>query len=216
MDTRGLLVRLEAKPGKDDEIVQLFRSALPMVNQEHDTTAWFAVRFGRSEYAIFDTFPTDEARDSHLHGPIARTLVERSAELFASPPKIQKFDVLAEKLPPASPPHAGNPLDAKGLLMTFKAKKGNEHEVEAFLRQAEAAVAEEPKTTAWFALRLDDGAYGIFDAFPDPGGRFAHLTGRVPRVLAKHALSLLGSVPDLAMLNVVAEKLPTASPPAGG
>lgn len=94
-------------------------------------------------------------------------------------------------------------------MLTFKAKSGHEQEVEEFLREAKSLVKDEPKTTAWFAIRLDDGNYGIFDVFPDNGGRFAHLTGRVPRELTKHALSLLGSMPDMDMLNVVAEKIDT-------
>ena len=65
---------------------------------------------------------------------------------------------------------------------------------------------QEPKTIAWFAIRLDDSHFGIFDVFPDNGGRFAHLTGHVPRELAKHSLSLLGSVPDIGMLDVVDAK----------
>jgi hypothetical protein len=36
---------------------------------------------------------------------------------------------------------------------------------------------------------------------------FAHLTGRVPRELAKRSLTLLGSMPDMEMLSVEAEKL---------
>jgi hypothetical protein len=67
---------------------------------------------------------------------------------------------------------------------------------------------EEPETTAWFAIRTEDNKYGIFDVFPDHGGRFKHLTGHVPRELAKHALSLLGSVPDTDLLDVVEEALP--------
>jgi hypothetical protein len=65
-------------------------------------------------------------------------------------------------------------------------------------------VQEEPGTVAWFALQMESGAYGIFDVFPDNGARFAHLTGRVPRELTKHALSLLGGMPDMDMLQVLA------------
>lgn len=68
-------------------------------------------------------------------------------------------------------------------------------------------MVDEPETVAWFAILTDDNQYGIFDVFPDHGGRFKHLTGHVPRELAKHALSLLGSVPDPDLLNVLAEKL---------
>ena len=78
-----------------------------------------------------------------------------------------------------------------------------------FLRSAKAFVDEEPQTTAWFAIRLADGHYGIFDVFPDHGGRFAHLTGHVARELAKHALTLLGSLPDPELPNVIASKLDT-------
>ena len=70
-------------------------------------------------------------------------------------------------------------------------------------------VGDEPKTTAWFAIQTDEGEFGIFDVFPDNGGRFAHLVGHVPRELAKHALTLLGSMPDMELLSVEAEKLDT-------
>jgi quinol monooxygenase YgiN len=203
MISRGLLVRLEAKPGKDDDVEQFLRSALPLVQAEAGTKAWFAVRFGRGEYGIFDVFPDDAARDAHLNGPVAQALKQRGNELFAKPPEIHKLDVLADKLPAAS----NGAHDTKGLLLTFKAKSGHEMEVEQFLRSAQPLVMDEPKTTAWFAIHTDDGEYGIFDVFPDNGGRFAHLAGHVPRELAKRALTLLGSMPEMEMVSVEAEKL---------
>jgi quinol monooxygenase YgiN len=203
MISRGLLVRLEAKPGKDEDVEAFLRSALPLVQKEAGTIAWFAVRFGRGEYGIFDVFPDDEARDAHLAGPVAQALNERAGELFAQAPRIQKLVVLADKMPTA----ATREPDTKGLLLTFKAKSGHEPEVEQFLRDAQPVVMDEPRTTAWFAIHTDEGEYGIFDVFPDNGGRFAHLAGGVPRELAKHALTLLGSMPDLEMLTVEAEKL---------
>jgi quinol monooxygenase YgiN len=202
MVTKGLLVRLEAQHGKDEEVEEFLRSALPIVRQEAATTAWFAIRFGRSDYGIFDVFPDDAGRDAHLTGEVAKALMARADSLFAKPPQIQKLDVLAEKLPGG----AFEPT-TKALLLTFKAKTGHQQAVETFLRDAQPIVQEEPKTTAWFAIHLDDGDYGIFDVFPDAGGRFAHLTGHVARELAKHALTLLGSLPDPELLDVLAEKL---------
>jgi quinol monooxygenase YgiN len=202
MDTCGLLVRLEARPGKDDDIEDFLQSALPLVLKEPDTTAWFGIRFGRSEYGIFDVFPDDAARQAHLSGPVAQALRQEVGELFAAAPKIQKLDVLAEKLPVV--PHE---VDTKGLLLTFKAKAGHQQDVEEFLRYAQPLVIEEENTTAWFAIHLESGEYGIFDTFPDHGSRFYHLTGHVPRELAKKAFSLLGSMPDMEMLGVTAEKL---------
>jgi quinol monooxygenase YgiN len=202
MVTRGLLVRLEVKPGNDAVAEDVLRSALPMVRAEAATTAWFAIRFGRSEYGIFDVFPDDAGREAHLEGPVAHALADAGDTVLAGAPRIQKLDVLADKLPVTS---SGEPV-TKALLLTFKAKSGHESQVEQFLRDAQPLVEQEPKTVAWFAVRLDDGHFGIFDVFPDNGGRFAHLTGRVPRELAKHALSLLGSVPDIEMLDVVEAK----------
>jgi quinol monooxygenase YgiN len=204
MTNSGLLVRLEVKPGKDDDVERLLHSALTMAQEEPATTAWFAIRFGRSEYGIFDAFPDNAARVAHLAGPIAQALLEQKEILLAHAPEIQEFDVLADKLPV---PGATIEPVTKGLLLTFKAKSGHEQQVEQFLRDALAMVQQEARTTAWFAIRLDDGEYGIFDAFPDNGARLAHLTGHVPRELAKHALSLLGGVPDMDMINVLAAKL---------
>jgi hypothetical protein len=83
----------------------------------------------------------------------------------------------------------GAPADDvhKGLLMTFATKAGHENDVEQFLRGSREIVEEEDGTLAWFALKFEDGHYGIFDVFPDTKSRLAHLAGRVPQELAKHA-----------------------------
>ena len=99
MVTVALLVRLEAKPGKEEEVESFLRGALPLAEQEAATTAWFALRIGRSTFGIFDAFPDEEGRNAHLTGPIAAALMARAADLLASPPVIEKVDVLAGKLP---------------------------------------------------------------------------------------------------------------------
>ena len=95
----GLLVRLVAKAGKESEVEEFLRSALPIVRQEPATTAWFAIRFGGSEFGIFDVFPDEAGRDAHLSGAVAAALMQRAGELLAKPPQIEKIDVLADKLP---------------------------------------------------------------------------------------------------------------------
>ena len=203
MVTQGLLVRLEARHGRDREVQAFLESAVALVEGEPATTAWFAVRFGRSEYGIFDVFPDEAGRDAHLAGPVAAALEEQVKELFAEPPRIQRASILAHKVPDA---RLAEPV-TKGLLLTFKAKSGHEQDVEQFLRNAESLVMDESGTTAWFALRLDGGDYGIFDVFPDNSTRFAHLVGHVPRELAKHARTLLGGMPDMHMLDILADKV---------
>jgi len=96
MTTKGLLVRLEAKSGKEAEVEAFLRSAVPLVQQEPATTAWFAIRMGQSEFGIFDVFPDDAGRDAHLSGAVAKALMEKASTLLAKPPSIEKIDVLAE------------------------------------------------------------------------------------------------------------------------
>jgi len=96
MDTKGLFVKLKAKPGKEHDVEDFLKSAVPLVEQEPGTKAWFAVDLGNSEYAIFDVFPDEKSRDAHLKGPIAKALMANADALLAKAPDIQKLDVLAE------------------------------------------------------------------------------------------------------------------------
>lgn len=97
--TVGLLVRVEAKPGKESDVADFLAGALSLAQQEPATIAWFAVRFGPSSFGIFDVFPDDAGRQTHLSGPIGSALMARSDELFSQPPSIEQIDILATKLP---------------------------------------------------------------------------------------------------------------------
>lgn len=95
----ALLVRLEAKPGKEAEVEGFLKSGLAIVQNEPETVAWFAIRMGTSTFGIFDAFPTDVGRQAHLAGRVAAALMAKAADLLAKPPVIEKVDVLAAKLP---------------------------------------------------------------------------------------------------------------------
>ncbi|HEX4207843.1 MAG TPA: antibiotic biosynthesis monooxygenase [Ktedonobacteraceae bacterium] len=95
----ALLVQLEAKPGKEAEVESFLRGALPLVQAEPATTAWFAIRLGPTTFGIFDAFPDEAGRQAHLAGPVAAALMQKAPELFAQPPAIGSIDVLASKLP---------------------------------------------------------------------------------------------------------------------
>lgn len=95
----ALLVRLEAKPGKETEVADFLRQGLPLVEEEPDTVAWFGIQLGPSTFGIFDAFPDDSGRQAHLAGRVAAALMAKAADLFAQPPAIEKVDVLAAKLP---------------------------------------------------------------------------------------------------------------------
>lgn len=99
MVTLGLWVRLEAKPGREDDVEQFLVGAGDLVDAEPGTTAWFAARLGPTTFAIFDVFESEDGRDVHLRGAVASALGEKAADLFAEAPAIEKLDVLASKLP---------------------------------------------------------------------------------------------------------------------
>ena len=99
MVTVGLLVTLEAKPGRESDVQRFLEGGLALVNDEPETTAWFAIRIGPSTFGIFDVFPSDAGRQAHLQGRVAEALMAQAADLFSSPPDIQPIDVLAAKLP---------------------------------------------------------------------------------------------------------------------
>ena len=99
MVTVGLLVTLEAKPGREADVQRFLEGGLALVNEEPETTAWFAIRMGPTTYGIFDVFPSDAGRQAHLQGRVAEALMAQAADLFADAPDIQPIDVLAAKLP---------------------------------------------------------------------------------------------------------------------
>jgi quinol monooxygenase YgiN len=98
----ALFVRLEAKPGKEEEVASFLKSGLTLVQQEPATVAWFGIRLGTSTFAIFDAFPDEAGRQAHLNGRVAAALMAKAGELLAQPPTIEKADVLAAKIPGSS------------------------------------------------------------------------------------------------------------------
>ncbi len=99
-------------------------------------------------------------------------------------------------------------MNRVALFVQLEAKPGKEADVEAFLKQGAALVREEPKTVAWFAVRMAPNLFGIFDAFADESGRQAHLTGKVAAALMQKAPDLFAKPPEIRKIDVLAEKLP--------
>lgn len=94
----ALFVRLQAKSGKEAEVEKFLAGALPLAEKEPGTPVWFALKFGKSEFGIFDAFPDDAARGAHLTGPIAAALLKNADALLAQPPRIERIDLLASKV----------------------------------------------------------------------------------------------------------------------
>jgi quinol monooxygenase YgiN len=93
------------------------------------------------------------------------------------------------------------------LYVPLHAKPDKAEELQAFLREAQILAEQETGTAAWFALRLDDTHFAIFDAFPDEASRQAHVDGEIAKQLMAHADDLLADPPQLHEFDVVASKL---------
>jgi quinol monooxygenase YgiN len=95
----ALFARLEAKAGRENDVVEFLGQGLALANQESTTLMWFALRLGPTTFAIFDAFADEAGRQRHLTGPIAQALMAQAPALFAAPPAIEPLDVLGAKLP---------------------------------------------------------------------------------------------------------------------
>jgi quinol monooxygenase YgiN len=93
----ALFVRLEAKPGKEQEVADFLRGGLAIVQEEPATIHWYALQLGPSTFGIFDTFPEEAGRQAHLSGQVAAALMAKAPDLLAEPPSIEKVDLLAVK-----------------------------------------------------------------------------------------------------------------------
>lgn len=96
--TVGLLVRIEALPGREQDVENFLQNGLALVEEEPATVRWFAIRFGPSSFGIYDAFPDDSGRQAHLSGKVGRALAENTGILFEQP-SIEPVDVIAEKPP---------------------------------------------------------------------------------------------------------------------
>src|SRR5215510_5561512 len=97
MEKIAVLARVEAKPGKENEVLAFLKSALEIAMGEAGTVRWYALQLGPSTFGIFDTFETNEGRTAHLNGQIAAALMANASELLRKEPVIEMVDLIAVK-----------------------------------------------------------------------------------------------------------------------
>ena len=93
----SIIVLIEAKPGKENEVAELLVTARALAVEESFTRTWYAFRTGPRTFGIFDTFDDEASRKKHLEGRIAQALFGKADELLASPPELRMADVVAAK-----------------------------------------------------------------------------------------------------------------------
>jgi quinol monooxygenase YgiN len=196
MISKALLFRFESQT--DEDTMDTFLESLSAsVSWEKTTQAWFGIRYMRGEFGVFVCFQDEEGRKSHLAGESAANFFAAEKRLMTAPPRTAPLDILASKMPKVLQDVT------KGLVLRFKAKAGQEAAVAEFLRNAKTAIEAEAGTLAWFGNQYDETHFGMFGVFADNGARFAHLTGQVPRELAKNAFTLFGGMPEMHLVDVM-------------
>ncbi len=93
-----------------------------------------------------------------------------------------------------------------GVLAFLEAKPEKGADLAAFLESGRAIAAAEQGTATWYAFKLEDSTYGIFDTFESEDARNAHLEGEIPRALARVGPELLAKDPEIRLVDVVAVK----------
>jgi quinol monooxygenase YgiN len=97
-------------------------------------------------------------------------------------------------------------MDKVAILVLLTAKAGKEKEVEEFLKSAQPLAAREPGTTTWYALKIGDSKFAIFDTFKDEAGQDAHFAGDIAKALFAKAEELFSTAPLVEKLEILASK----------
>ena len=93
-----------------------------------------------------------------------------------------------------------------GILALLEAKPGKGDELAAFLKAGRDLAVAEEGTVTWYAFKISDTSYGIFDTFATGDARTAHINGQIPAALAEVSADLLARAPDIQPVNLVAVK----------
>ena len=93
-----------------------------------------------------------------------------------------------------------------GILALLEAKAGKGDELAAFLKSGRDLAVAEEGTVTWYAFKISDTSYGIFDTFATGDARTAHINGQIPAALAQVSADLLARAPDIQPVNLVAVK----------
>ncbi|GAA3511195.1 antibiotic biosynthesis monooxygenase [Aquimarina addita] len=93
----GLKATLIAKKETADEVASFIKEAVVLAKQEEKTLTWYSFRVDEVTFGIFDTFETEDGREAHLNGEIAKALMKHADRLLAEPPSIEKIEILSAK-----------------------------------------------------------------------------------------------------------------------
>ncbi len=206
-------IPLQPAAGQENELSAFLKQGAQLVQAtEPETLLWTALQSSDlSQCAIFDTFPTESARDAHFAGQVAAALNANASTLVQGGwengviPNIHNAKIVGSKVGSGSE-------DVKvAMWIPFTAIKGKENELAELLAiGAEIVANTEPQTHYWFALQIDDRHFGIIDFFEGQAGIDAHFAGGAAAALHDNAADLIeggwgqGVLPGVQQYNVLA------------
>ncbi|KAF8499999.1 hypothetical protein BU17DRAFT_102647 [Hysterangium stoloniferum] len=201
--TVGLFVPLNAKAEKGVTLSDFLVGGRALVDQEPETIQWYGIKFSDTKHAIFDTFPTSAGKDAHLSGKVAEALMVNAPSLLDNGPEINSVEILGSMVRPESATNTAK----LGLYVPLHAKPEKAEAVKEFLISALPLVQTEPETLQWFAYRVSETEFGIFDTAAAESGIQAHLNGPVAAALMANADALLAQPPNIQKFEVLALKI---------
>ena len=156
-----------------------------------------SIQDGR-EAGIEDPFHNE---NDDVHGLIGIKNVNR-----ANIPAVNRANI------PADPPSTSETIMIKyALFARLEAKPGKEAAVREFLKMGLALANQESTTPIWFALKLSESTFGVFDAFENEAGRQAHLEGPIAQALMTKADELFARPPSIEPIEVLGLKIQTGA-----
>ena len=96
---KAFYIHIEARPGKEAEVIQMLKDIYGCVLGEPATGPWFGVRYSTTTFGIFEAFPDIAGRDAHVAGGGGDIFRDnaRMNDLLASPAHVYRVDILFSK-----------------------------------------------------------------------------------------------------------------------
>lgn len=204
----GTSILIKASPTKEQALANFLSSGAALVREtEPGTLQWVAQRESADTFRIVDFFVDANGRTAHFAGQVAAALKQQASDLVQSGweqgvvANVESSRVLASTIRVAD-------TERQPLLASYielKAKAGQAENLAKFLTGGAKIVEQtEPGTLLWYALRIDDTTFAIYDLFADEAAREAHFGGMVAAALQDAASSLVeGGWEQGVLTNVV-------------
>ena len=96
---KAFYIHIEARPGREEEVLQMLRDIRACVEDEPGTGPWFAVRYSERVFGTFEAFPDIAGRQAHVEGgggDIFRDRARMNA-ILADAARVHRLDVLMSK-----------------------------------------------------------------------------------------------------------------------